>query len=265
MQIPRVRQDAWSKLFAHNHEYLRNQATKAIGAMYSRKRDVGTFPPYIMLHMYDSSIISITIYGSEVWGRHHPAQTESAKVFYRFAIRVLRVKPTTSNIILLVECSALLPSAQCIISLLCDILHNLPNICLVKEHTVKCHGWKTTISLCQLARPCCSDVSYTTKDFQKNCKKVLRTNFIRNCFNNFNNIVQNPLLSKKIQINFQPARTPSLPDKRTQASRCLFAPMRQLTFVRNRARGLGRPQTHPLKHGVFCYSGWAALCSSVYH
>ena len=122
-------------IFAENHLYLANQAKKAVGAMYSGIRDVGTLHPHIILHMYDCLVKPITVYGSEVWGHHHPAQSEADKIFFRFARQVLRVKPTTSNIIVLGECGVLPPSVQCIISVLCCMnrLHNLPNDLLVKQ------------------------------------------------------------------------------------------------------------------------------------
>ena len=86
-------------IFAENHLYLANQAKKAVGSMYSRIRDVGTLQPHTMLHMYDRLVKPITVYGSEVWGHHHPAQSEADKIFFRFARQVLRVKLTTSNIV----------------------------------------------------------------------------------------------------------------------------------------------------------------------
>ena len=84
-------------IFSENHQYLSNQAKKVIGAMYNRVRNVGTLPPHILLHMYDSLVKPITFYGSDVWGHFKPAQLEADKVFLRFARQVLRVKPTTSN------------------------------------------------------------------------------------------------------------------------------------------------------------------------
>ena len=68
--------------FAENHLYLASQAKKAVGAMYSRIRDVGTLPPHIMLHMYDCLVKPITVYGSEVWGHHHQAQSEADKILF---------------------------------------------------------------------------------------------------------------------------------------------------------------------------------------
>ena len=200
-------------IFAENHLYLANQAKKAVGAMYSRIRDVGTLQPHIMLHMYDCLVKPITVYGSEVWGHHHPAQSEADKIFFRFARQVLRVKPTTSNIIVLGECGVLPPSVQCIISVLCYMnrLHNLPNDLLVKQAycemlRLENNGFCTwTSNVCELARSYGLDISLTTKDFKKNCKQVVRQSFISNWFNNVNNIVRNPLLRtyQKIKTKFQ--------------------------------------------------------------
>ena len=165
-----------------------------------------------MLHMYDCLVKPITVYGSEVWGHHHPAQSEADKIFFRFARQVLRVKPTTSNIIVLGECGVLPPSVQCIISVLCYMnrLHNLPNDLLVKQAycemlRLENNGFCTwTSNVCELARSYGLDISLTTKDFQKNCKQVVRQSFISNWFNNVNNIVRNPLLRtyQKIKTKF---------------------------------------------------------------
>ena len=84
-------------ILAENQHYLSNQANRAIGAMYNRLRSVGTLPPHIMLHMFESLIKPITVYGSEVWGYNKTAQSETDKIFLRFARQILRVKPTTSN------------------------------------------------------------------------------------------------------------------------------------------------------------------------
>ena len=51
-------------ILAENQHYLSNQANRAAGAMYNRLRSVGTLPPHIMLHMFESLITPITVYGS---------------------------------------------------------------------------------------------------------------------------------------------------------------------------------------------------------
>ena len=130
----------------------------------------------IMLHMYDCLVKpTTTVYGSEVWGHHHPAQSEADKIFFRFARQVLRVKPTTNNIIVLGECGVLSPSVQCIISVLyyMNRLHNLPNDLLVKqaycgEQWLENNGFCTwTSNVCELARSYGLDISLTTKEFKK--------------------------------------------------------------------------------------------------
>ena len=67
--------------------------------MYNRLRSVGTLPPHIMLQMFESLIKAIIVYGSAVWGYNKIAQSETDKIFLPFARQILRVKPTTSNII----------------------------------------------------------------------------------------------------------------------------------------------------------------------
>ena len=53
-----------------------------------------------MLHMFNSLIKPIVVYGSEVWGYNKTLQAENDNVFLRFARQILRVKPTTSNIMI---------------------------------------------------------------------------------------------------------------------------------------------------------------------
>ena len=161
-------------------KYLANQAKKAVAAMYSRIRDVGTLHPHIMLHMYDCLVKPSTVYGSEVWSHHHQAQSEADKIFFWFARQVLRVKPTTSNIIVLGECGVLPPSVQCIISVLCYMnrLHNVPNDLLVNQAycemlRLENNGFCTwTSNVCELARSYGLDISLTTKDFKKTLNKL---------------------------------------------------------------------------------------------
>ena len=90
-------------ILAENQQYLSNQANRAIGAMYHRLRTVGTLPPHIMLHVFNGLIKPIIAYGSEVWGYNSTAQEETDKVLLRFARQILRIKPTTSNIMIFGE------------------------------------------------------------------------------------------------------------------------------------------------------------------
>ena len=57
-------------IFRENYDYLCSQATKAIFSLKHRLKPLGTLPPRVLMHMYETLIRPILVYGSDVWGRY---------------------------------------------------------------------------------------------------------------------------------------------------------------------------------------------------
>ena len=205
-------------ILAENQQYLSNQANRAIGAMYHRLRSVGTLPPHIMLHMFNGLIKPIIVYGSEVWGYNRTAQGETDKVFLRFARQILRVKPTTSNIMIFGECGIMPPSVQCIISTLCYLnrLCHLPEHLIVKQaydELLRLHdnGFTTWVgNVCELAHMYNLDISLTVSEFKNKCKRVVCETFKHDWYGSFIDINQNPSLRTYIRFKFSFKQEPYL-------------------------------------------------------
>ena len=50
------------------YEYLCSQARKAIFGLKHRLKSLGALPPRVLMHMYETLIRPILVYGSDVWG-----------------------------------------------------------------------------------------------------------------------------------------------------------------------------------------------------
>ena len=145
--------------------------------MYHRLPSVGTLPPHITLHTFNSLIKPIVVYGSEVWSYNKTLQAENDKVFLRFARQILRVKPTTSNHDFL-RMGHNAPSMQWIISTLCylNISYHLSEHLIVKQAyngllRVYDNGFSTWVgNVCELVRMYNLDISFTVNDFRNECK-----------------------------------------------------------------------------------------------
>ena len=72
-----------------------------------------------MFHIFDTLIMPMVTFGSDVWGNNKNAHTMSDKVFLRFIRCTLGVKCTTSNILVFVECGLMPPSTKCTINSVC--------------------------------------------------------------------------------------------------------------------------------------------------
>ena len=66
-------------IFSLNYVYLRDRANRSMFAVLQRLKNIETPPPEIMFHIFDTLIMPILTYGSDVWGYN--------KWFYRYLIR----------------------------------------------------------------------------------------------------------------------------------------------------------------------------------
>ena len=103
--------------------------------MKRKVKHVGSMPPNIMLHLFQSLIEPILTYGSEVWGVYKQGPASADKVFMKFARCLLGVKASTSNLMTLGECGHFPPSVPCAISVLCYLnrLHHMSDHRVVKQ------------------------------------------------------------------------------------------------------------------------------------
>ena len=74
-----------------------------------------------MFDIFDTLIMPILAYGSDVWGSNKDSIDILNKVFLRFIRCTLGINATTSNIIVAGECGRLPPNTQCILHTLCYI------------------------------------------------------------------------------------------------------------------------------------------------
>ena len=66
-------------IFSLNYVYLRDRANRAMFAVLQRLKNIETPPPEKMFHIFDTLIMPILTYGSDVWG--------TTKWLYRYLIR----------------------------------------------------------------------------------------------------------------------------------------------------------------------------------
>ena len=123
-------------VFSLNHVYLRDRANRAIFSILQRLTNIEAPPPEIMLHLFETLILPILTYGSDVWGSNKITLTILDRVFLRFIRCTLAIKwCTTSNIIVLGECGRMPPSVMCTINTLCffNRLNCMDDDSLVKQ------------------------------------------------------------------------------------------------------------------------------------
>ena len=77
------------------------QAQKKLYSVY-RKVRILCIPVDLRLKLFDSIVLPILTYSCEVWGFENCAEIE--KVHLRFCKKILKVRQTTSNYMVYVEC-----------------------------------------------------------------------------------------------------------------------------------------------------------------
>ena len=94
------------------------------------------------MHMYETLICPILVYGSDVWGSQPQGTLAVDKVFFWYMRCFLQVKSTTSNIIVVGESGQIPPSISCHINAISYLhrLRNRPTNSLVK--TIYIELWK---------------------------------------------------------------------------------------------------------------------------
>ena len=174
------KQDIFSPNYMYT--YLRDRANRAIILVSRKLRNIEHPPPKIMFDIFDTLLMPIFAYGSDVWGSNKDSIDILDKVFLRFIRCTLGVKVTTSNIIAAGECGRLPPSTQCILhTLRCvnRIIH-VNGTSLIKQvydelSDLSEQGFNTWVtSLHNLADEYQTNLSLEPNDFHRVCKSTVR-------------------------------------------------------------------------------------------
>ena len=172
-------------IFSPNYTYLRDRANRAIFLVSRKLRNIEHPPPKIMFDIFDTLIMPILVYGSDVCSNKDSIDILD-KVFLRFIRCTLGIKATTSNIIVAGECGRLPPSTQCILHTLCYVnrMIHMNGTSLVKQvyderNDLREQGFNTWVtSLHNLADEYQIDLSLEPDDFHRICKSSVRTKYI---------------------------------------------------------------------------------------
>ena len=114
-------------VFRENYDYLCRQARKAIFGMKHRLKPSGTLSPRVLMHINETPIRPILVYGSDVWGSQSHGTSVVDKILFRYMRCILQVKSTTSNISVVGEIGQIPPNVSCYINAIC-YLHRLQNL-----------------------------------------------------------------------------------------------------------------------------------------
>ena len=123
-----------SDIFKENADYLCNKARQSVFAMMNKIKNLDVPAPTV-LHLYQTMIQSVLVYGSDVWGVTKRGPTEADKVFNWFLRLILRVKLNTSKTMMMGEVGMFPPSVQCHKNVLLYFqrLNNLPTGSVLKS------------------------------------------------------------------------------------------------------------------------------------
>ena len=183
-------------VFSLHHVYLRDRANRAIFSILQRLKNIEAPPPEIMFNLFETLILPILTYGSDVWGSNKIALTIPDRIFLRFIRCTLVIECTTSNIIVLCECGSMPPSVMCTINTLCffNRLNCMDNDSLVKQVNMELQplteqGFDTwVISLRKLADSFELNAYVDPNRFRQECKTKVRSRFVDQWTADMNNI-----------------------------------------------------------------------------
>ena len=141
--------------------------------------------------------------GSDVWGINSPDNDAIDKVFYQYVRCVLKVKATTSNVMVIGESGQLPPSVFSHISVLSYMgrLQTLPAHTVVKRiytelfrlHSCGLHNWVTKV-LELSKRYGINFNEINSRNFKLECKRAVKTHFESQWVADTQNLPKNPIL-----------------------------------------------------------------------
>ena len=157
-----------------------------------------------MFHLFETLVQPILLYGSDIWGSYTQCTKDIDTVFMWFIRGVLRIKPTTCNIITIGEAGMIPPSVKCHENVVLNFirLNCMSKGSVVKSifdelqsfHNVGIKCWYSGVL--ELGKtygidPLSYDYSESTK---RNIKTIFRNHFIRNWKLDIQNHYKYPIL-----------------------------------------------------------------------
>ena len=166
-----------------------------------------------MFHLFETLILPILTYGSDVWGSNKITLTILDRVFLRFIRCTLGIKCTTSNINALGECGRMPPSVMCTINTLCffNRLNCMDGASLVKQVYTELQrlteqGFDTWVSsLRKLADSYQLHAYVDPNKFRQKCKIKVRSIFVDQWTADMDDVNSYPILRtyRHIKVSFR--------------------------------------------------------------
>ena len=78
-------------IFRDNAKYIASQGRKAMFNIQKKLSNFGDVPPKLKLHIYESMIQPILLYGSDIWGYNKNATGPADKVMLQYLRCIMRV------------------------------------------------------------------------------------------------------------------------------------------------------------------------------
>lgn len=189
-------------IFSRNYPYLCDKANRAMFVASRKARNIENVPPKIMFDIFETLIMPILTYGSDIWGTNGVSLVQLDQVFNRFVRCTLGVKSTTSNIIVAGECGRLPPSVRCVISSLCyfNRVSHMDNESLVKKvflelYNLSEQGFGTNVDrVFTIAKHYKLNMELDPQKFRRECKVKVRAQYIDQWKAKMNQLDQNPIL-----------------------------------------------------------------------
>ena len=156
-----------------------------------------------MFYIFDSLVRPILLYGSDVWGHSCKSSKTIDKMLHWFIRCALKVKSTTSNVIVVSESGQIPPSVYSHINVLCYLerLQHLKPDMLVKQvfldllrlHNCGHNTWVTSVF--ELAQGFNLTIGIDDYDrFKKNCRLVSTNCFKINWLSEVRNYEKHPII-----------------------------------------------------------------------
>ena len=195
---------ATGDIFSQQYPYLINKARGALFALKRKLHGLGDVPPRIFLFLFQHMIEPILLYGAEIWGTSNKGTRQIDTFYLSFIKSLLKVKPSTSNIITNGEVGCIPTGVKCHIRALCYYIRvkRMSNDCLLKKAfnqlvSLQEVGFPTWIGrIYKLASKYNIHLESMSKDknYKSHCKLHVTNQYISNWFTSLNDIKTNPLL-----------------------------------------------------------------------
>ena len=191
-------------MFRCNVKHINNKARGAVFGIRQKVKNIGNLPPTHWLHIYESMIEPVLLYGSDLWGASVKCTADINKIYLWYIRNLLNVKATTSNIITMGESGVIPPKTRCHQNAILYFirLNSMPTGSLVKSvflelkhlHNMGVNTWYSKVI--ELARYYKIDpLMFTYCDRTKlEVKTITKNIFIQKWTADLQNVALNPSL-----------------------------------------------------------------------